>query len=71
MLLERGECASITELTAAEEIERSYLCRVLRLTLLAAEMVEAILGSAAAGGVTPAGLMGRPPAEAALLLRSG
>ena len=34
-LLESGECASITELAAAEKIDRSYLCRVLRLTLLA------------------------------------
>ena len=31
-LLESGECASITELAAAEKIDRSYLCRVLRLT---------------------------------------
>ena len=42
-LLESGECASITELAAAERIDRSYLCRVLRLTLLAPEIVEAIL----------------------------
>jgi hypothetical protein len=42
-LLESGECASITELAAAEKIDRSYLCRVLRLTLLAPEVVEAIL----------------------------
>ena len=42
-LLESGECASITELAAAEKIDRSYLCRVLRLTLLAPEIVEAIL----------------------------
>lgn len=34
-ILESGECASITELAAAEKIDRSYLCRVLRLTLLA------------------------------------
>jgi hypothetical protein len=41
-LLESGECASITELAAAEKIDRSYLCRVLRLTLLAPELVAAI-----------------------------
>jgi hypothetical protein len=34
-MLESGECGSITELAAAEKIDRSYLCRVLRLTLLA------------------------------------
>lgn len=37
------ESASLTELAAAEKIERSYLCRVLRLTLLAPKLVEAIL----------------------------
>ena len=42
-MLESGECASITELPAAEKIDRSYLCRVLRLTLLAPEIVEAVL----------------------------
>ncbi len=42
-LLESGECGSITELAAAEKIDRSYLCRVLRLTLLAPELVEAIM----------------------------
>ena len=55
-LLESGECASITELAAAEKIDRSYLCRVLRLTLLAPEIVEAILDGAAAGGGNPAGV---------------
>jgi hypothetical protein len=28
-MLENGECGSITELAAAEKIDRSYLCRVL------------------------------------------
>ena len=42
-LARRGECGRITELAAAEKIDRSYLCRVLRLTLLAPEIVEAIM----------------------------
>ena len=42
-MLEGGECVSITELAAAEKVDRSYLCRVLRLTLLAPEMVETIM----------------------------
>ena len=42
-LLESGECSSITEPAAAEKIDRSYICRVLRLTLLAPEIVEAIV----------------------------
>ena len=41
--LETGEFASVTELAAAEKINQSYLCRVLRLTLLAPDIVEAIL----------------------------
>src|SRR5262245_41361272 len=42
-MLEQGEYASITELAAAEKINQSYVCRVLRLTLLAPALVEAIL----------------------------
>ncbi|MCB1380591.1 MAG: hypothetical protein KDJ17_03070, partial [Hyphomicrobiaceae bacterium] len=42
-LLERGEFASVADLAAAEKINESYVCRVLRLTLLAPDVVEAIL----------------------------
>jgi hypothetical protein len=42
-MLEQGAHASITELAAAEKINQSYVCRVLRLTLLAPALVEAIL----------------------------
>jgi hypothetical protein len=42
-MLEQGAYASITELAAAENINQSYVCRVLRLTLLAPALVEAIL----------------------------
>jgi hypothetical protein len=42
-LIESGEYASITELAAAEKINQSYVCRILRLTLLAPKIVEAIL----------------------------
>jgi len=41
--LESGECPSITELAKAEKINRSYVCRVLRLTLLAPDIAEKIL----------------------------
>ncbi len=41
--LESGEFASVTELAEAEKINDSYLARVLRLTLLAPDIVEAIL----------------------------
>lgn len=42
-LLESGQYASVAELAAAEKINQSYVCRVLRLTLLAPEVVEVIL----------------------------
>ena len=42
-MLESGEYASITELAAAERINQSYVCRVLRLTLLAPDLIEATL----------------------------
>ena len=42
-MLDSGECGSITELAEREKINRSYVCRVLRLTLLAPEIVEGIL----------------------------
>ena len=62
-MLESGECCSITELAAAEKIDRSYLCRVLRLTLLAPEIVEAILDGRQPGGVDRPTLMKAFPAN--------
>jgi hypothetical protein len=42
-MLESGEYASPTELAKSEKINFSYLCRVLRLTLLAPDIIEALL----------------------------
>ena len=42
-LLDEGRYASISEMAAAEKIERGYLGTLLRLTLLAPDIVEAIL----------------------------
>jgi hypothetical protein len=42
-LLESGRYGSLAELAAAEKIDRSYLAKTLRLTLLAPDIVEAIL----------------------------
>jgi hypothetical protein len=42
-LLEDGRYASISELAKAEKIDRGYLGRILLLTLLAPDIVEAIL----------------------------
>ena len=50
-MLESGEYSTIREIAAAEKISESYVGRVLRLTLLAPDIVEAILG-----GQQPAGL---------------
>jgi hypothetical protein len=42
-LLQEGRYASISELAASERIDRGHLGRVLQLTLLAPDVVEAIL----------------------------
>jgi hypothetical protein len=42
-LIESGKYGSVGELAASENINESYVCRVLRLTLLAPDIVEAIL----------------------------
>ena len=56
-MLESGEYASVTELAAAEKINPSYVCRILRLTLLAPDIVEAILDGRQAAELTLAVLM--------------
>jgi hypothetical protein len=50
-MLENGTHATIAEIAATEKINASYVGRVLRLTLLAPDIIEAILG-----GRQPAGL---------------
>ena len=56
-LLETGVFATVGEITAAETINASYILRVLRLTLLAPEIVEAILDGRQPAGITLAVLM--------------
>jgi hypothetical protein len=53
-LLDEGRYANISEMATGEKIERGYLGTLLRLTLLAPELVEAILN-------------GRQPEEVTLL----
>lgn len=48
-LLDEGRYGSISEMAAAERIERGYLGTLLRLTLLAPEIVEALLDGRAQG----------------------
>ena len=56
-LLEDGSYSTIKELAAAEKINASYLCRVLRLTLLAPAIVEAIMDGRQREEVTLPALM--------------
>jgi hypothetical protein len=51
-LLEEDRYASISEMAATERIERGYLGTLLRLTLLAPDIVEAILNGRRLEGVT-------------------
>jgi len=51
-MLESGEFATIAELAEREGIASSYMTRVLRLTLLAPDIVEAILGGKQGSEVT-------------------
>lgn len=51
-LLDEGRYASATEMAAAERIERGYLGTLLRLTLLAPEIVEAIMDGRPSEGVS-------------------
>jgi hypothetical protein len=44
VMLENGTHATIAEIAAAENINETFVGRVLRLTLLAPDIVEAILG---------------------------
>ena len=62
-MLESGEFATIAELAEREGIAPSYMTRVLRLTLLAPDIVEAILDGRQGLEVTLARLMEPLPAE--------
>lgn len=56
-MLETGEHATIDEIAMAEQINGSYLSRILRLTLLAPDIVEVILEGRQLPTVTLATLM--------------
>jgi hypothetical protein len=56
-MLEEGRYASISEMAKAEGVERGYVGSLLRLTLLAPPMVEAILAGRQPEGVTLPGLL--------------
>lgn len=56
-MLEDGTHSTIVEIAAAEKVNASYVSRVMRLTLLAPEIVEAILGGRQPAEMTLAVLM--------------
>ncbi len=62
-LLETGHFATIEEIAGAENINPSYVSRVLRMTLLAPEIVEAILSGRQPEGLTMARAMQPFPCE--------
>ena len=58
-MLDEGRYGSVSEMAAAEKLDRGYLGRILMLTLLAPDIVEAIMD-------------GRQPAELGVhVLREG
>ncbi len=56
-MLESGVVSTVREIAVREKINKSYVSRVLRLTLLAPDIVEAILDGRQAPEVTLPGLM--------------
>ncbi len=62
-MMETGRYSTINELAAAENINSSYVSRLLRLTLLAPDIVEAILDGRQPEGLALPGLMEPFPVE--------
>ncbi len=62
-MMEAGLYGTIDELAAAEKINSSYVSRLLRLTLLAPDIVDAILHGQQPEGMTLPGLMKPFPVE--------
>lgn len=62
-MMEAGRFATIDELAAAEKINSSYVSRLLRLTLLSPNIVEAILEGRQPEGMTLPALMEPFPME--------
>ncbi len=62
-MLETNLFATVRELAKAEKINESYLCRVLRLTLLSPALTEAILNGLQPEGLDLAQLLKSIPTE--------
>jgi hypothetical protein len=61
-LIERGRFGSATEIAAAQGVDPSYVARLLRLTLLAPDIVQSILDGAEPDGASLAKLHRMPVA---------
>jgi hypothetical protein len=73
-MMKAGRYSTIDELAAAEKINSSYVSRLLRLTLLAPDIVEAILDGRQTDGLTLPALIERFPtawAEQRMLFNAG
>ncbi len=62
-LLDNGRYASISEIAAAEKIDRGYVGSILRLTLLAPDIIEAILNAQQPDGLALSDLLHPFPLE--------
>ena len=62
-LLDAGRYQTVRDLAAAESINPSYVARVLRLTLLAPDIVEALLDGGQPAGLQLDGLLEPVPLE--------
>ena len=62
-MLENGTYATIAELAAAEKINESYVGRVLRLTLLSPDIIEAVLNGRQSAELQLENLLRRFPVE--------
>ena len=60
-MLENGICSTVKEIATKEQINQSYISRVLRLTLLAPDIVEQIVDGRQPPGTTLASLMAKLP----------
>ena len=60
-MLEQSKHATVVEIAAGEQINESYVSRLLRLTLLAPDIIEAILDGVHPPTMTLATLMQRVP----------
>jgi hypothetical protein len=62
-MLDDGRYASISEMAAAEKLDRGYLGRLLQLTLLAPDIIEAIVEGREAEAITLPRLLESFPAQ--------